>query len=396
MTHPSTHLPGLDHLRALAILLVFFCHYAGLFPHPAWLDGAPAIGWTGVDLFFVLSGYLIAGGLFSELQRSGTVRLGRFYARRSLRILPAFFVVLAVYFLFPAVHEREGLAPFWKYATFTQNLGLDLRTQGTFSHAWSLCIEEQFYLLLPAVLLAARPYPRAVWLLPALLLAGLALRGWLWHTQLAGRTGADYLIDWHRSIYYPTWARLDGLLVGIALAAAARYRPAAFARWTRRPLPLLLAASGLFAAAAWTGRAPEGLALTLWAFPLVDIAYGLVLAAVIGSAGLRSRRWIVTERLAAWSFALYLVHKMTIHGSQRLATHWGWEPESNGVLLLSIGTTLLAAAALRALVERPALWLRGRLLPERERRVSLTPDRTPVHPKMFPREVRNERESTHR
>jgi peptidoglycan/LPS O-acetylase OafA/YrhL len=62
-------------------------------------------------------------------------------------------VVLAIYFLIPAAKEREALAPLWKYLTFTQNIGLDVSTKGAFSHAWSLCIEEQFYLFLPLILI---------------------------------------------------------------------------------------------------------------------------------------------------------------------------------------------------------------------------------------------------
>ena len=119
-------IPGLDHLRALAIVLVFLFHY-GLFEHPTWVESIGAFGWIGVDLFFVLSGYLIADQLFRSQARTGTIGLRTFYVRRAFRILPAYGAMVALYFLFPSIQERATIAPLWKFVTFTMNLGLDLR-----------------------------------------------------------------------------------------------------------------------------------------------------------------------------------------------------------------------------------------------------------------------------
>src|SRR5215467_7181018 len=95
--------PGLDLLRALAIIVVVIYH-AGImgFPLP---NRVHRWGWIGVDLFFVLSGYLIGGQLLAELGRDQRVKFGRFYARRGLRILPAYFVILTIYFLLPSWRE---------------------------------------------------------------------------------------------------------------------------------------------------------------------------------------------------------------------------------------------------------------------------------------------------
>lgn len=144
----AAHLPGLDLLRAIAILLVFAYHASVFFAHPAELRSWAAFGWTGVDLFFVLSGFLITSQLL-EVQARGPINLTGYFLKRGFRILPAYWLVLAVYFLIPAWRETESPAPLWKYLTFTQNLGLDTVNNRTFSHAWSLCIEEQFYLALP-------------------------------------------------------------------------------------------------------------------------------------------------------------------------------------------------------------------------------------------------------
>src|SRR5215218_8239701 len=101
-------LAGPDHLRALAISLVLFFHYR-LFDHPAWVDTYCRFGWTGVDLFFVVSGYLIAGQLFKQVAEENTVSLKPYFIKRFFRIIPAYAVVASIYFLIPAYREWEAL-----------------------------------------------------------------------------------------------------------------------------------------------------------------------------------------------------------------------------------------------------------------------------------------------
>ncbi|PTT77482.1 hypothetical protein DBR42_25095 [Pelomonas sp. HMWF004] len=144
-------LPGLDLLRSIAIVWVMLFHSfvaGGLGPDFAWLS---RYGWAGVDIFFVLSGFLIGSQLLQTLQRGQRLSLPDFYARRAWRILPAFTVVLAVYLAFPVLREEPGLEAWWQFATFTLNLFIDYGSNQAFSHAWSLCVEEHFYLLFPWV-----------------------------------------------------------------------------------------------------------------------------------------------------------------------------------------------------------------------------------------------------
>src|SRR5690242_12892235 len=144
---------GLDTLRALAIMLVFANHYMSFVSHEATFGWFSRIGWAGVDLFFALSGYLIGNQIFAGLRAEGAgepaFSLWRFYARRLLRTLPAYFFVLALYAFWPYWAGSLPHAPWWKYLTFTLNI--DLKPGTLFSHAWSLCVEEQFYLLLPPI-----------------------------------------------------------------------------------------------------------------------------------------------------------------------------------------------------------------------------------------------------
>src|ERR1700733_7711452 len=103
----SHKLHGLDHLRAFAITFVFFYHYGRLFPHPQWTNTISEFGWSGVDLFFVLSGYLIASQLFKKISFQQKISLKEFFTKRFFRIIPAYLIVVALYFLFPFMRERE-------------------------------------------------------------------------------------------------------------------------------------------------------------------------------------------------------------------------------------------------------------------------------------------------
>ncbi|MGZ5202605.1 MAG: acyltransferase family protein, partial [Telluria sp.] len=147
MRNPAApaRLAGLDTLRALAIVLVLMTHYDGFVNRGSTFGFIGEVGWAGVDLFFVLSGYLIGNQLLAPAARGESLSLKAFFARRLLRTLPNYYVVLAVYLLLPhSAIWGKSMAPVWRYLSFTQNIGLQYGQ--TFTHSWSLCIEEQFYL----------------------------------------------------------------------------------------------------------------------------------------------------------------------------------------------------------------------------------------------------------
>src|SRR5438094_1140890 len=181
--------PGLDLLRALAIIIVVIYHAALFgFKLPGRVD---RFGWIGVDLFFVLSGYLIGGQLLAPLAREKSIKLGSFFARRVLRIMPAYFVILAVYFLLPPWREYPDMAqPLWKFLLSVQNIALHGGT--AFSHAWSLAVEDQFYLCLPFILLFANRWPRASIIIPCVIVfGGIALLTFLAYHNI-GETGVSF------------------------------------------------------------------------------------------------------------------------------------------------------------------------------------------------------------
>jgi peptidoglycan/LPS O-acetylase OafA/YrhL len=365
---PTPRLHGLDHLRALAITLVVVFHYGRLFAAPAVVTAMGKFGWTGVDLFFVLSGYLISSQLLVELEQTQRLAVASFFTKRFFRIVPLYSLILALYFFVPGVREREALAPLWKYVTFTQNLGLDLRTQGTFSHAWSLCIEEQFYLVLPLVLGLLGSYRhvhKLATLLVAGMIAGLLVRLVLWSSWVGplAATADGGAIVWYTWIYYPTFCRLDGLFVGVLLALALQPR-APIARQLVRAGNWWVGASMLLLAGAYyVCRQEQSVGASVWGFPLVSLGYGaLVLGALSPGSMLYRRSSRVTRKLADLSFAIYLSHKILLHLTQEQASAWGLAKASWPMLLLCVASTLLGAYLLHHLIEQPFLRLRNRIL----------------------------------
>jgi len=352
-------LAGLIHLRATAIILVFLYHYQ-LFGHPAWVETAGAFGWTGVDLFFVLSGFLISGQLFKSIAQTGRFSPGEFYFKRVMRIIPAYGVVLACYFFFPWFREKEALPPLWKFLTFTQNIGLNLRTQRTFSHAWSLCIEEQFYLLLPLVLMGLRFSKKVFYLLAGLFVAGFIIRAFCYTTWVAPSGDA---FAWYTWIYYPTWSRLDGLLAGIAIAGVFQFKPALKEKMTRAGNWWLAATGLLLAAAYWICGDQISYTSSVLGFPLVDISFGvLVLAALSPSCVLYRFQSRISYWIATLSYSIYLVHKGCIHVAQQQLAKLGVAEDGTLMFFLCIAATMTGALLLHFIIERPFLQLRDRAL----------------------------------
>ncbi|WP_114238269.1 acyltransferase [Dyella sp. C9] len=354
-------LPGLDLLRSVAIVWVMLFHsylVGGVGDH---LAGAERYGWMGVDLFFVLSGFLIGVQVLRPLAAGGSLDLLAFYRRRAFRILPAFFVVFALYVLWPAWRETPGMQPWWQFPTFTFNLLYDQPDNYAFSHVWSLCVEEHFYLLFPfaALSMLRRPSARRFGMLCGLIVVGgMVLRAGLWlhYYQPAqarddGTSGLMFL----RYIYYPTWSRLDGLLAGVALAVCAVFRPAWLARVQRHGHLVLLLGLALLAAAIALFTQRAGFAATVVGYPLLSLALMAIVAAASGGSSWLARVSVPgTGWLAGVSYSLYLCHKGVFH-LVKLA--WAERLQQHGLMLFAAYAlaTLAGGALLHGLVERPFL-----------------------------------------
>jgi peptidoglycan/LPS O-acetylase OafA/YrhL len=326
-TRPTTlrYLPGLDGLRAISVLAVMVFHH--------YLIGGHEVGWApggflGVEVFFVVSGYLITSLLLSERRETGGVSLRRFYLRRARRLLPALFTLLAVVVAYSLLFLPDAIGTLRSDAlaalTYTSNWWQMIAHRSYIAeagrpellkHLWSLAIEEQFYLAWPFLLvLGLRKLGRRRMLATMI---GTALMSTLLLALLANG-GVD-------SAYYPTYTRLSGLLLGSAFAFS-------FAPYRIRGLPgrgarvaldvagavglvVLLGSFGVLHFFGINGftfptSSSDNLAVFRGGFLLVDIATLLVIAAAVHPAsdvgralGRQPLQWIGLR-----SYSLYLWH----------------------------------------------------------------------------------------
>lgn len=351
--------PGLDLLRAIAIIIVVLYH-GGIFGFT--LPGRiHRFGWVGVDLFFVLSGYLIGGQLLAQIARSGRVGFSRFYSRRALRILPAYFVVLAVYFVFPVLREYPVISPLWKYLISVQNIGL--RGGTAFSHAWSLAIEDQFYLVLPLMLPALVRSRRAAVIVPSVIVvAGVLLRAALGYSMPSPDGGVSFR-GYQQWVYYATWTRLDPLVFGVALAGVRRYRPSLWDALARRFAWLWIPSLGAVAFGLYLG---EGQILTVractWQLLLIAAGMaGLLICATSQRSPLSHKGVPGAAFFASVAYSVYLSHKLVIHAVAGQCERWGLALTSATAILFVQVAIYAVGAILFLAVERPFLRLRNRL-----------------------------------
>ncbi len=358
---------GLDHLRALAITMVFLFHYQlPFFGHPAWLKEVAKFGWTGVDLFFVLSGFLISSQLFVQIKIKQKLSIRDFFVKRIFRILPAFWVTVAVYFCISAFHEREALPSMWKFLFFVQNFGLDIKIFGTFSHAWSLCVEEHFYLFLPLVLsglLFLKFFKKGYLLLITLFLLGFLIRNYNWNLYFSNINQENSWQYWYKYIYYPTYNRLDGLLVGVSIAAVREFSPIAWKKITAIGNWLFIAGLLVLTGAYFICYEEKSYIASVFGFSVVAFGYGLlVIAALSPSNFLFKQSSGITTLIAALSYSVYLTHKGIIHITQGLLLQWDIDINNGLTLLISIVTCIIGALILNLLVEKPFMKLRKKVI----------------------------------
>ena len=358
-SHPirSRRVAALDILRLVAVVLVLGRHQwqsASEAPTSGFLAAWFRIGWIGVDLFFVLSGFLISGLLFLEYRSAGELKLARFFLRRGLKIYPAFWAMLfaSVLGLVLAGKPVRGLA-IASELLFVQNY-----TQGIWEHTWSLAVEEHFYLLLPLflmILYQVTPGPDRFRHLPA---AWLAIAG----LSLALRAGAVFAGRETAQVIYPSHLRLDSLAFGVLLAHFVHHRPAMLyevfqKRWAPAVL-LAVAAICLVPVAALSLESPIVLTIGLTALYIASgsiLLVGLYWAPFVRLS--ESRLGTVLAYLGAQSYSIYLWH-MPVH-SVVASGELSPRVELFVYLLGSVGFGVLMAAA----IEQPILRMRDRWMP---------------------------------
>ncbi|MFB9322949.1 acyltransferase family protein [Cryptosporangium minutisporangium] len=364
LTPEFTYRPGLDGIRALAVTAVLAYHLGA-----GWLPG----GFLGVDVFFVLSGFLITTLLVTRAGPGGRVDLEDFLARRARRLLPAALLmvaVVAVVAAFTLPTHRLGAFRLdalwtvlqganWRFVASGQSYVDEFAPPSPLRHAWSLAVEEQFYLAWPLIVaLALRLRRGRFWLV---LLAGvlaLASAAWMRHLYAAP--------DPSRS-YYGTDTRAHALLTGAVLAllllGPGRER---WARWLGRlAVPALL---GLLVAAALVGDDWHGYYRGV-GFVVALVAAGLVGAVAVAPDGPVGRLFALGPLpwIGRLSYALYLWHWPVYWWLDEVAVTTSGTPLDVPVVAVGAKLALTSALALASyrLVEKPlqGRWARRRRAP---------------------------------
>ncbi len=363
---PRPRLVELDVLRAAAMGLVLVNHlYMMPFPAswPAWshrlFDAGVCGGWVGVDLFFVLSGYLVSGLLFAEYRSRGTLSVKRFYARRAWKIYPAFYAMLAASAAgLVLAHGQPPANLLLSEGLFVQNY-----LPGIWLHTWSLAVEEHFYLLLPLVLLAMtrrRPHaadPFAGVLPLAVLAVGV--------TCLALRLAhAEMFPDDPASVRQGrTHFRIDGLFLGVLVGYLAHFRRDRFARLTRRWRWPLIAGGCVALAPPFVLEHTKHVGITTYGLTLNSLGSAAILAGVLQLRLPANRLVSATAYLGRCSYAIYLWHipwvLLGVPQVERVAGPLDFAPR----VAVYVAGSLALGVLMTKLVEVPTLRLRERWSP---------------------------------
>lgn len=365
---PGQYLPQLDGLRGVAITIALINHFVippdrGLL---AWVArNVLTMGWIGVDLFFALSGYLITGILLRAKAHPHYFR--NFFARRVLRIFPLYSLLITIVFLLSPVLPFGPHGPAWPFVTYTSNYWALLHRAGVLptsapylplAHAWSLAIEEQFYVTLPFLVLLLEPR---------------ALRRVLWAVILLSPVVRFVSISLgvvHDS-YFVTFCRLDVLAMGALIAVGFHERTSSSRSGVRRVVILCGVLTGA-TILLWLSRQVSFSKpfFNAAGLTIVDGALALLvyIAVVRGSArldGILQRSPL--RALGRISYGVYLIHFPVVLLTQRFLPDWlalkGWGL-TLGIAVISFGGTLALAALSWRFFERPLLGLKRAFQPE--------------------------------
>jgi peptidoglycan/LPS O-acetylase OafA/YrhL len=354
---PSLRNTNLDALRGIAILMVLGRH-AGLavdYLHATnrFTFCTMRVGWAGVDLFFVLSGFLISGLLFSDYQKWGRIHLKRFYIRRGFKIWPAFYALIAAGLLIdivmPGHHlTTKGLLP---ELTFFQDYFF-----GIWGITWSLAVEEHFYICLPLLLLfmiwrnPQKPFTSLPWVFAGIAAFCLACRFWVGWSQ-------DGNINYYQCVF-PTHLRMDGLMFGVLIAYFKRFQPRVFdwmATW-RGGWVVIAAAVTVLSIFPCEDRN-----MHTWGFTVLYVGAGFLLAKAVAFKGPRAIRAMsfMLAQIGVYSYSIYLwqmfyVWKVLPHFHIKAPMLLYWATVGGAIVF-----GILAAKA----IEIPALHFRDKMFP---------------------------------
>jgi len=363
------HYASFNGLRAIAILLVFLVHFG----HYLLPDRYTWFGWIGVDLFFVLSGFLITGILFDSLQDPHYFR--NFYIRRALRIFPIFYTFFLLLFLLTPILHLEYDKTLLFFFFYVGNLTLhfihvnptiiSMHFHGhtivtNIGHLWSLCVEEQFYLVWPAVIWFVRTRKRLMQICVVASIIVLLLRIYLcvhMHKDLTD----EYLIRWS------TYTRVDTLLVGAWFALWLRERALSIQQLRKLAYTLLATTVPIFLLFRHMlpGNSIEPFIET-FGFTLIALGGAGILLLCLDDSTLLARllRNRYLYALGAISYGFYFIHHLFLYEVLDLYNEYPAVHRIGPLIpFLVFGVTLLLAKLSFRYLESPFLRMKTRLAP---------------------------------
>lgn len=362
-TEAMPHNAWLDVCRSAAILLVLLSH-GRHFLTPAWEQASVfrVGGFLGVELFFVLSGFLVGGILQRSFIESDHRQpwLARFLLRRWMRTLPTYYLFLAVNALLIAYAIAPGqLAHLLPFAFFAQNLAWPGPPE--FGEAWSLAVEEVFYLTFPLSLLLIGKLKsnQKTFVMVAIALSAASILGrifWVIYTEPSWNEGVRAIVVF----------RLDALMFGVLMGCWIRGH-----RWAGRVSKLTISLGALTMTVAvislyfwFEPTRDQSYFYRIWLFPLTSVAAALVIWAGLHWMTLPGWLSISSQRIARWSYALYLVHMpifyLIAHCTQA-ASSSVWISIARWISFIAISMGF--SAVITHYFEEPILRLRNKRVP---------------------------------
>jgi peptidoglycan/LPS O-acetylase OafA/YrhL len=362
--HPeSKRLLGLDVLRFVAVTLVICRHL--VVKGDSWVSGILKVAQTGgaigVDIFFVLSGFLVSGLLFREYQKDGSVKLKRFLIRRGWKIYPPLWALVIFSLL---IWYFGGWTGFAKRKLLGEALFLQNYISGLWFNTWSLGVEEHFYLLLAALVFllfrfnsnkrhgAAGPFS----FIPAFSI-------FMAVACLAARIIRSHHMTFHGA-FYASDCRMDGLMFGVLLSYGWHFGPnGRFQDLARRLRWPLLVAGILFLAPAFIWPVEKFAWVPVFGSMFSSLGAGMLILGTLSFSDLeRVPLMKYAGKLGTYSYSAYLWHgPLVALGLGCFRTYFGWK-DGTELLLSFCGTWILGIVAAR-LVEMPVLHLRERFFP---------------------------------
>ncbi len=354
---------GLDLLRLVAVVLVLGRHLLPGYENNPFLSVWRTGGWIGVDLFFVLSGFLVSGLLFEEFKRCGSLDIKRFLVRRGFKIYPPLFLLIVVTVIFTLLHGQ----PIKIRQTLSELIMMQNYTGALWNHTWSLAVEWHFYLLLALilfVLLKASRRPESTFRLIPWFFGVCAV--FCFSARVVSSSLIDSVGPQHfKWLYFGSHIRLDSLMFGVLLGYLWHFHSLR-SRIAKVPTVLLFVGGAALFAPAFVFEVETHRSMSVIGYTIFYVASGfLVLAAVRLESG-SSQLIMFLAALGGASYSIYLWH-MAVN-------RWLWPWMRDGLLLTldrhyAIYTVVFIVGSIGAgfwlnrLVEKPSLRIREVLFP---------------------------------